>query len=651
MANGSIATLWRSRRVDCRRSGGYESTVSVHDPGGAQAALALVSGLPADAMVAFAVLDAGAAVLVASRSLAVLAGMPDVDPTGRTLRAVVSPDAAAQLLPLVEQVASEGTPIQVELVVRATGGEPRRWVVGLRAIDAGAARVGISVADITGHGRFGDDLLESERQLEAAQQIAELGWWVSSFPSGTITYSPALAEILGVAADEPGLRERVGWLERIVPEDRPALDAELAAAIAHRRPLRQRCRIRHADGRLRVLMVQATPIVDDAGEVTGMQGFTQDITAGERASRRRQALAELGRLGLGGGDVEELLQRTCELVAATLEAEYAGVQELVPGTRELSLRGYVAPPGFSPRPAIPPGEPTLSGYATDVDEAVAVEDWAREQRFAPTGPAAQGGARSALCVPIHTPVRLYGTLTAYGVEPHRFDEDEITFLQGVAHVLGEAIARRETAHEIADLAAARGRLVAQALDAEARARRGISDRLHDGPLQDLLAAGHDLYGLGDGPDAAVAQERLRAIARDLREVMIALHPTVLRYGGLGAALRAVAEQQAHATGFDTRVDVDDAAVGAHDELLLSIGRQLIGAAARHDGISELAVTLAREGGTVRLEVVDDGRFEPGQIGQATAAERVAAIGGRLEAGPDGRVPRGGTRVTVSLPTG
>jgi two-component system NarL family sensor kinase len=250
-----------------------------------------------------------------------------------------------------------------------------------------------------------------------------------------------------------------------------------------------------------------------------------------------------------------------------------------------------------------------------------------------------------MCVPIHTPHRVYGTLTAYGATPRRFSAEEIGFVQGAAHVLGEAIARRETAGEIAQLAAARGRLVAQALDGEARARRGISDRLHDGPLQDLLAAGHDLYGLGDGPDAMQAQERLRAIARDLREVMFALHPSVLRYGGLRAALQAVAGQLAHAGGFTAVVDVDPEATGIHDELLLSLARQLV-ADARHAAVSRVALTLRRDGDRLCLLVADDARADEGRLGLATATERVAAVGGRLEAVVE---PAGGMRITVELP--
>jgi signal transduction histidine kinase len=441
--------------------------------------------------------------------------------------------------------------------------------------------------------------------------------------------SPALAAVTGA-------REPSGRLERLarqVAGTGTSLDLELET---------------ERDGEPVHLLVALHPVAtEDAcvgvavSDVTVRDGPEAEL----RAARQQRAVAELGALGLGGDDVHDLLQHACELVAEGLQAEFAGVQELSRDTGALALRRYVAPDGFVPRTAIPPGERTLSGYAIETDGPVLVEDWAHERRFPPSGPAAQGEARSAMCVPIHTPHRVYGTLTAYGVTPRRFSAEEIGFMQGAAHVIGEAIARRETADEIAQLAGARGRLVAQALDGEARARRGISDRLHDGPLQDLLAAGHDLYGLGDGPDAMQAQARLRAIARDLREVMFALHPSVLRYGGLRAALEAVAGQLAHAGGFTAVVDVDPEATGIHDELLLSLGRQLV-ADARHAAVSRVALTLRRDGDRLRLLLAHDARADEGRLGLAAATERVAAVGGRLDAVVE---PAGGMRITVELP--
>ena len=187
-------------------------------------------------------------------------------------------------------------------------------------------------------------------------------------------------------------------------------------------------------------------------------------------------------------------------------------------------------------------------------------------------------------------------------------------------MLAEGVARRRAAEEIAELAAARGRLVAQALDAEERARRSMSESLHDGALQDILAAGHDLWALGDAPGAEPARAMLRDVVARLRAVMVALHPTVLAYGGLDAALRAVAAQQSVAGGFEVEVDVDPAAIGQRDELLLSVARELLTNAARHARASRVELTLRSVPEGVVLEVADDGGGVPARA-RARGARR------------------------------
>lgn len=149
---------------------------------------------------------------------------------------------------------------------------------------------------------------------------------------------------------------------------------------------------------------------------------------------------------------------------------------------------------------------------------------------------------------------------------------------------------------------------------------------------------------------------LRDVVGRLRSVMVALHPTVLAYGGLEAALRAVAAQQSAAGGFAVAVSVDPAAIGVRDELLLSAARELLTNAARHARASRVALTLRRVPDGVVLEVADDGAGVPsgrerealaeGHIGLAISAERVAAVGGRLALEP---LPGGGTRARAELP--
>ncbi len=212
------------------------------------------------------------------------------------------------------------------------------------------------------------------------------------------------------------------------------------------------------------------------------------------------------------------------------------------------------------------------------------------------------------------------------------------------------------AEERAALAASRGRLVAQALDAEDVARRRLAEALHDEALQNLLAARHEV-GVGAGADLDLVARGLDDSVTQLRQAVFDLHPYLLEQAGLGVALRAVAERAARRGGFEVHADVEDEALGSHDQLLFSIGRELITNAAKHAHASKLWIAVRRRQDAVELTVADDGvgvdpelaRQAPrdGHIGLASAAERADAVGGsfRVERGPDGR----GTLARVHLP--
>ena len=161
---------------------------------------------------------------------------------------------------------------------------------------------------------------------------------------------------------------------------------------------------------------------------------------------------------------------------------------------------------------------------------------------------------------------------------------------------------------------------------------------------------------GDEAALAATQERLTAILVRLREVMSALHPTMLSYGGLEAALLAVAEQEVADRTLDAHVAVGPGAAGVHDELVLSLARELLANAARHAQASRVDVAVGVQPGAVVLSVADDGSgFAPerlaealatGGIGIASCRERVEALGGSLSLDT---APGAGTRVAARIP--
>jgi two-component system NarL family sensor kinase len=232
----------------------------------------------------------------------------------------------------------------------------------------------------------------------------------------------------------------------------------------------------------------------------------------------------------------------------------------------------------------------------------------------------------------------------------------VVWVGGAAIMLSTLLSRRR--QRILGLAVARGRLVAQAVDAEERARKRLADGLHDTVIQNLLVARADLAEARDGDTSALirAEHTLRIALEQLRSTVRSLHPYLLDHVDLPSALEAIAEQHAVRGSYRVEVSVDPAAAGAEDKLVMSLASELLTNAARHADASRVTVTLTRDAGAVILEVSDDGRgfgeerraaaIREGHIGLAASRERVEATGGRFEIESE---PGAGARVRCAIP--
>ncbi len=226
----------------------------------------------------------------------------------------------------------------------------------------------------------------------------------------------------------------------------------------------------------------------------------------------------------------------------------------------------------------------------------------------------------------------------------------------VTFFTADAFQRRS--ERIQRLSDARQHLLSETLNAEERARRRLSQSLHDDALQVLLAAGQDLdAGMrGDQRLLERAREEIRLAVRKLRETVRGLHPAALEHGGLSSAIDGAVERAAERGNFSADVRLDSKASGISDALLISIAGELATNVYKHAEADALTVTLTRNERDVELEFVDDGRgmtpalresaLADGHIGLASCRERVEAAGGRFKIES---APGDGTRILVKLP--
>jgi two-component system, NarL family, sensor kinase len=228
-----------------------------------------------------------------------------------------------------------------------------------------------------------------------------------------------------------------------------------------------------------------------------------------------------------------------------------------------------------------------------------------------------------------------------------------------ATMLAVALQRRTS--RVEELAASRQHLVTHAIESVERERSRLASALHDSPVQNLIAARHDLRRAqrsGDPESFGRVHEAIDVTIAELREEIFNLHPHVLDHVGLGAALEQVARRYSHDGDLRVSVDVDSDEALAQSQVLFALGRELLGNAAKYAQASEVRLLVKLESGCVTLEVADDGCGIPlgrirqalleGHIGLASVSERVAALRGTFSITT---APEAGTTVRVTLPVG
>ncbi len=204
---------------------------------------------------------------------------------------------------------------------------------------------------------------------------------------------------------------------------------------------------------------------------------------------------------------------------------------------------------------------------------------------------------------------------------------------------------------LSDLRASRARIV-EAGDA---ARRKLERDLHDGAQQRLVSLSILLRLVAaklpkDGPEKELlttARDELNASLEELRSIAQGIHPAVLSDHGLSVALESLAARAPVRVALNVALDerlpepIEVAAYYLVAEGLTNI--------AKYAEAESATIDVARENGTLVVEVADDGKggADPANgSGLRGLADRVEALDGRLRVWSPGS---GGTRLRAEIP--
>ena len=261
------------------------------------------------------------------------------------------------------------------------------------------------------------------------------------------------------------------------------------------------------------------------------------------------------------------------------------------------------------------------------------------------------GTRSSAVAPLIEGSSVVGGLSVGSVLADRLWPDElIPRLRLLADIFANALARQraeraahESANNIRDLA---GRL----MTAQEEERRRIARELHDGVNQDLAALSIALSALEDGLPEGTPADRRREVARlqartvelaeAIRHLSHELHPGILQYTGLAAALRSHCREFEREHGLPVTYRADDDLGTVPPDVALCLYRvtqeALRNAAQACEGQPGVGGRGARPGPTLVLTIRDDGSgFDleearsHGGLGLISLDERVRLVGGQL----------------------
>ena len=374
--------------------------------------------------------------------------------------------------------------------------------------------------------------------------------------------------------------------------------------------------------------------------------------------RRLGRLLEIGRSLVSEIELDVVLERVLEAARDLTGARYAAIGVLDEPHRSLErfLTAGIDEKTQTRIGDLPHGRGVLGVLITD-PHPLRLEDVGSDPRsfgFPPGHPPMS----SFLGVPIMIRGRAFGNLYSTEKRGGAFDAQDEETVVVLAEWAAVAIA---TAQDVAEQT--RRRSIAAAESERARWAR----ELHDDTLQELAALKLLLAAVrrSDDPDErqavlAEATERIDFAVRSLRGLITDLRPAALDDLGLGAALEALVDRVARATGMKVELSADFALEGGRETSRLAreveegvyrLVQECLANVTKHAAASRVEVSVRESAESVDVVVRDDGRgfdvASPSEgFGLVGMRERVALAGGTMAIDT---APGAGTAVRLSLP--
>ena len=213
----------------------------------------------------------------------------------------------------------------------------------------------------------------------------------------------------------------------------------------------------------------------------------------------------------------------------------------------------------------------------------------------------------------------------------------------------------------------RERLLRRAVETSNLERRRIAADLHDGVVQHLAGTAYNMAAAAEVPSggSSPAQSEalhegissVRHVIRQLRSLIVEIHPPNLRSEGLRAAISDLTSQLG-VHGIEVTLDIaGDVAIGVDaEELCFRAAQEGIRNVIAHSRATQVTVRFAKEGDRAVLSVADDGvgfdgadrvaAKQDGHVGLSLLGELANDLGGVLDVRSE---PGEGCQIRLEVP--